>query len=370
MEPLLTSLFTMPYRGRKRNARGQFIKAGFRASSYLPTLGRMAMGAASGYAGRFFSSGTNRRQMRSGQGVTFEHDKTGIYRRKRMPRKKRKRWVRKIRLNNAIDQIKLGTNTVLFNKSQAFGNSTAGDHGLTWAALYGGKSSNTVLSDLAKMATLDNNGDPTSAAGTSKYKSTKVFFKSAVLDMTIRNISSAGNETSTPADVPLEVDIYEMSSKRKFVENDSGTTLTQWNNIPELYSEALSETNVIGTTGTKVALTSRGATPWDNTFALSRYGLKIHKKTKYRIGRGNSITYQFRDPKNRTMSLGAMEEIAGCNKPGWTHHILIIFKSVPGFSVGTGENDIQERIQIGYTRKYTYKVEGATDDRSEYIANT
>ena len=65
-----------------------------------------------------------------------------------------------------------------------------------------------------------------------------------------------------------------------------------------------------------------------------------------------------------------MLDIAGANKPGWTHHLLIIFKSVPGFTVGTTATDIQERLQIGYTRKYSFKIEGQTDDRSEYFANT
>lgn len=190
------------------------------------------------------------------------------------------------------------------------------------------------------------------------------------MDLTIRNISSLGNDITAAADVPLELDIYEMSSRARFVEKDSGTTLKEWNNIKETYSEALSQVYAIGGTGTKCDLELRGVTPWDNTFALSRYKWKILKKTKYRIGRGNSITYQMRDAKNRMITKNRMLDIAGCNKPGWTHHIFIVFKSVPGFSVGTTSNDIQERIQMGITRKYTYKIEGVTDDRNEYLAST
>ena len=326
-------------------------------------------------ANRMFKHGPSRlrgprrrNQMTTGQGVTFESDRTRIYRRKRAPARKRRRWRKILRVNNAVDQTKLGTRTVLFNKSQAFGNAVSGNHGVTWAALYGGNSANTVLNDLRAIWSNDPiNAAPTVDDGATKYNSTKMYFKSAVLDLTIRNTSSVGNDVNVPADVPLELDIYEMSSKSRMVENDAGTALKEWNNIPETFTEAIENTNAIDGSTDKCLLTKRGVTPWENTFALSRYRYKIHKKTKYRIGRGNSITYQFRDPKNRTTTYNSLGDIAGFNKPGWTHNLLIIFKSVPGYSVGSTENDIQERIQIGYTRKYTYKVEGLTDARSLYI---
>lgn len=352
-------------RGRKRDYRGRFIKAtvvgGGRAIRYGAAL-------ASGALGLMSSARTRRNRMTTGQGVTFENDRTRIYRRKRAPARKRRRWRKILRVNNAVDQTKLGTRTILFNKSETYGNATAGEHGLAWAALYGGNSANSVLNDLRAIWQNDDvNQNPTAVDGPTSYNSTKMFFKSAVLDLTIRNICSQGDDINQAADVPLELDIYEMSSKCRMVENDAGTVLRQWNNIPETFTEALQNTFAIDGTGAKCDLNFRGVTPWENTFALSRYKYKIHKKTKYRIGRGNSITYQFRDPKNRTTTFNALGDMAGFNKPGWTHNLLIVFKSVPGYSVGTTANDIQERLQIGYTRKYTYKVEGQTDARSLYI---
>lgn len=356
-------------RGRKRTYSGQvkFVKA---AGSFANNARRAvyAAGMGSGFAGLRSAFRTRRNRMTSGQGVTFENDRTRIYRRKRAPARKRRRWKKILRVNNAVDQTKLGTRTILFNKSQTYGNATAGEHGLAWAALYGANSANSVLNDLRAIWSNEAlNQNPTAGGGPTSYNSTKMFFKSAVLDMTIRNVSSVGDDIQAAADVPLELDIYEMSSKCRMVENDAGTALKQWNNIPETFLEALENTFAIDGAGTKCDLNLRGVTPWENTFALSRYKYKIHKKTKYRIGRGNSITYQFRDPKNRTTSHNALGDLAGFNKPGWTHNLLIVYKSVPGYSVGTSPNDIQERIEIGYTRKYTYKVEGHTDARSLYI---
>lgn len=304
-----------------------------------------------------------RKKMSSGRGVTLEHDRTPVYRKRRMPRRMRRRWVRQVRKNNYMDQYKLGTRTIMFNSSYTRGNADATLHGTAWFSLYGGHSANAQMDDLQFMSNKENEGNPTFVEGGSVHPSTKYFFRSGILDMTIRNVSSDGDNVNNLADVPLEVDIYEILSGRPWMERDGGTTLTEYPNLKDLYSDALSEINGIGN-DTKIDLESRGATPWDNTFALGRWRLKILKKTKYRIGAGNTITYQLRDPRQRTISKQRLQEIAGANVPGWTKHIWIVFKAVPGIPVGNAAGTFQERITVGATRKYTYKIEGETDDRN------
>ena len=177
----------MPW-ARKRSFSRRVVRHIYRrAPAYGKYVSNLGVGLLRGMASQ---PTTKRKGMTSGQGVTFENDRSRIYRKKRMPRRRRRRWVRKIRLNNAIDQTRLGTRTVVMNKLDTYGNSTLGNHGLAWATLYGGDSLNTVNKDIVHMRNLENAGDQTAAAGDTTYNSTKYFFKSAVLDMTIRNVSS------------------------------------------------------------------------------------------------------------------------------------------------------------------------------------
>ena len=124
----------------------------------------------------------------------------------------------------------------------------------------------------------------------------------------------------------------------------------------------------IGAAGTNLLLNDRGITPFDVTFALARGKCKIWKKTKMFIRNGQTATYQYRDPKRRVWSQNYMDAGIGCNMPKATHWILIIAKAVPGITVGsTGGTTTRERLTIGLTRKYLYKIEGANDDRTEYV---
>ena len=307
---------------------------------------------------------SRKNKMTSGRGFTFENDKSRIYNRRKAPRRARKRWTRAIRKNNALDQIKLGTRTVVFNnRDKVFENTSPTAHGLGWLGLYGAEG-NTEVDDLKRMAGYENiTLGPGRVDGGSVFPSTKIFFKSAVLDMTIRNTS--GNPTTGAlADIPLEVDIYEITSGKQWVETESGTTLVKYANIKDAFSDSNIDMFKLKNAPQKTDLSLRGCTPWDVTYALSNWRMKIHKKTKYRIGSGQTITYQIRDPKNRTTSAQRMLESTGANKPGWTRHVLLIFKAIPGIVISASQ---AEQLTVGVTRKYSYKIEGETDDRSGYI---
>lgn len=355
-------------RQRKRDFYGNIVRTIRRVNRSAP-IRNVYAGVGSMFARRG-TMGRLRRYGRSGQGVTFEHDRQRVYRRKRMPYKKKRRWIKLIKRNDAIDLKKCGAQTYVFNTSLTNTNTNALNHGFVNLSLYGAHDTvSTHNNDLHYIGENDNEGNPTLGQGVTVEPSTKLCFQSAVLDLTIRN-STVQND-SVSGDVlagVLEVDVYEVSSKKRWSEFDkTANALVEYNDVGALFDEAESEISGInGASGADYR--KRGMTPWDQTYALSRYGIKIHKKTKYRISAGNTITYQARDPKNRVISYQALNEIAGGNKPGWTKWVLIYYKLVPGLQVGPGDGAYSTKLDIGITRKYMYKVPNRTEKRTSHVA--
>lgn len=319
---------------------------------------------------RMQSKGTQAKSQatHSGQGVTFESDKARVYRRKRMPKRKRRKWRKLIKLDRAIDLKKCGSRTYVFNAQETDESNVAGEQGVFHCALYSGESTlKTYLGDVQYICKTDNELSPTADLGVTVSRTSKLFFMSGVLDLTIRNTSYFPSGGSLSGLATLEVDIYEVISKRPWFEKDDATTLKAWPNIQQLFTECEGDMKGINNAD-PLEYNFRGVTPWDQTYALSRFGIKILKKTKYRISNGNTITYQMRDPKNRVISKNRGKELAGVNVPGWTRHVLIYYKTIPGILVGTDPGATSQQISIGITRKYMYKVENGTEKRASYIS--
>lgn len=299
-----------------------------------------------------------------GRGVTSEHDRQFIYRKKSMPFYKKVRWRRFKRKVNAVAEKELGSRTIVFNKKALiFSNATISKQIAQGIALYPYKSTLDYLNDLQNISVSENlNADPTAAAGITVQESTKFIFQSGVLDLTLRNTSDFNNEALN-GEATLEVDIYEMSAKRMLRDG----AIAQ-NSLETFLGNAAGDMEQIGAAGVNLQIDDRGITPFDVTYGLSRGKIKIWKKTKMFIRSGQTATYQYRDPKRHVWSLEYMNAGLGPNMPNATHWIFVVAKVVPGITVGNTEGaQTRERLHIGVTRKYLYKLEGANDDRTEYI---
>lgn len=308
-----------------------------------------------------------RRPVRSGQGITTEYDRKLIYKRKSMPRRARRRWSRFNKKVNFVAERSLGTNTIVFNKTIVYSNTTSGNHVVGEIALYGMESTSSHLNDVNRIASDLNITAPTVDDGTTKYDTTRLMFHSAILDVTIRNASTvlAGATQISSSAAKLEVDVYEIMVNAKM-----DTETSNFPSLIVLYDTFDSIPLPLKTGITAIDVRQRGTTPWDCTNVLSRFRVKILKKTKYFLPNGETMTYQIRDPRRRVIERREATSYGGANRVGWTRWLLVYAKLVPGLTVGTEDGQYTEAVNIGLTRKYTVKIEGQSDDRAAYYAAT
>jgi len=322
----------------------------------------MSYATARAIANRYSGSRTQTQQRKrttSGGGVTVQHDVKRIYRKKSMPRRKKKLWKKFVSKVNAVDERDLGSHTALFSSAITV-NTITDTQLVTSVGLYTNTSTSTWLADMKTITGTFNVTDDTKDAGGTIYPSTKIIFKSAVLDITVRNTSN--NNAGGSVDCPMEVDVYEISLRGGNADSTVGTgDLIGY--LQRGASDTLNEGGLVPSAGS-LDIFKRGCTPWELPAALSMYRMKIWKKTKYFLTTGQTFTYQMRDPKRHVMSYAKMQRTLESNINGLTKWILFIGKATPGI---VPSETLKPQLSIGVTRKYLWKVEGFNEDRDFYF---
>lgn len=315
-----------------------------------------------------------RRNVKSSAGVLggTNADMRSIYRRKRMPYRKKRRWVKFVKQVHAVSEKELGLRTVLFN-DQITQTNSAETQSLLTLCLYPCRGS-AWLNDLRQIGELENDGgNPTAAEGGYLNGNTKIMFQSAVMDITIRNTSQklVDKDPANPLldvwdlapEAAVELDIYEVYI-RKLASNNT----TNFDNVTSMLNQY--DDPEIGGTGTGIGISDRGATPFEFGAQMGRTGIKILKKTKFFIPNGQTITWQTRDPSRHSTHYGELTRTESFNMPGWTKTYYLIYKLVPGLTSGTNEGNYRKQLSIGLTRKYSYKVEGFNEPRERLLGNS
>lgn len=272
-------------------------------------------------------SQTKGKYRNGGGGVTTQFDTKLIYRRRRMPYRRRRRWKRFVRKVTAVSDKDFAQQSVVRNYST--NNISTGS---------------TTDQQIAGFELYSFNGDPNrddmeaiqATALTADRENIR--FKSAVLDLTCVNTGTTS----------LEVDLYVMMCRRD-VSTAVATTMQQQ------YVDAFAQQAEIdvGIGGTLLSATQRGVTPFQNTLFLPYW--RVLTKRKYMLSAGGTFTYQTRDPKNRYYSFSFDNGIHA--KRGWTRGVLLVFKNVPGAGVNG-------QINVGVTRTYAYIQKELSEKRS------
>lgn len=312
-----------------------------------------AIGTALKYGAKAYKSYTKFSKKKTGaqNTVTAQYDTTLQYRKKRMPRYKKRGWINFSRKVNAVLTKAHGTKTVVMNQTCSQVIDQLGLNQITLGChLYGkagrwrsvGPNAEVGLNDLYQVVK-DRPDD-----------NRKYHFCSGVIDITARNIS---------ANSDLEVDLYVVTY---------GEDVQDMRNFQDLVIAAESETSTTQPQFSALTLSGRGVTLFDLPVLIKSCKMKILSKRKYFLPVGSTFTYQYRDAKNHVIPQSrikefednaAIESNEGQNSyiyPYLTKSVIMVAKKTIGSPTDAGE------LIVGCTRKYSYKDVASTLDEDGY----
>lgn len=304
--------------------------------------------------------GKGNRTLQYLQGVTTQHDHQNVYRKSYMNKYKKKKWKSFVKKVRAVEIADRGLTTALYNNIFTYTADANTSQCIGEVHLYGFKSNiGSTCAGVNDLATIIDNDYRTTfstnlmtASDEIIYSYAKVegqitghtidklFFESAVLDVTISN----------PNTTTIELDVYRIVYKKQLKGN--------FTSLKNLYDTATGTeyTNTVTkndlTNKPQLTISSRGATPFEIGVASSMGNLKIVKKEKFLITAGQCVTMQIRDSTNRTFNPN--DFFASQNSyryQDWTQSMLFIAKKV-------AEDASPCTLQVGCTRIYKYNMEG------------
>lgn len=283
----------------------------------------------------------------TGSGVTSQFDRKVQYRKKNMPRRKKKQWIKFAKKVNAVALKDFATKTIVRN-SQLGVNWATDDQEFLTITIYGKDGQADTVSALSKgnddLKQIFANDPDLLDASSSGH------FTAGVLDLTICNNSFAADSAENTG---MEVDVYEIMY----------TKMDDYPSATSMITRAQTNTGQINGAVASLTLVQRGVTPFDFPDASSN-GFKILKKTKYFLGRGQTATYQYRDPKNyqfRQSFINNDDDNFAIRKV--TRTLMVVAKGVPTAT----PTAVTKRINIGATRNYKYKILKDNIDEDNYL---
>jgi len=260
----------------------------------------------------------------SSTGVTQHRDSTQQYRKRRMPKRKKRQWKKFVKKVQAANERSLGTKTLVFNKSVEAVSSAAGGQQWAIAHLYGNHGN--VANELGSIDLYN----IVQHAYLSTKENQKFTFKSAVLDITMTNTGTT----------KMEVDLYVLSywAMPKFLSFNAAI------------AEADTDTPTMNPNSdgffSNLNLNARGTTLFDMPNLIRNACFTVQKKVKYWIDVGDTATYQIRDPRTHVIAEQMVLNNGSWGIPGKTQSIFINLKPVAGAPD-------ECKLTIGATRKYS-----------------
>lgn len=256
-----------------------------------------------------------------------------LYRRRRMPRRKKYRWKKFQRKVTAALYKKIGLRAfqgtvVAADKTSSNGTQVVWDN-----VLYG--ANGTAGTGWDDMKDLIDNDDSINAYN-------KIQLDSAVLDVTFHN---AGENSA-------EIDVYKFVTRKAF---DAGT-------LTALYTEQTNANVDIGVTVTGLSQNRIWWTPFD-TPGASKFA-RIMSVRKYVVGAGQTVTLQLREKLNKTILASDITNEAQCNIPFFTKGFLAIAK---GITTAAATACPAVTIASVTARKYHYRLLENSENADGYI---
>lgn len=262
--------------------------------------------------------------------VTTQYDTKMQYRRKRMPKFKRRQWKNFVKKVSAVSLRGIGIRTVLFNENVVVA-PVLGANEQTFAVvhLYGANGVNTVnefgARDLRQIFVND----------TAAETGTKWCFFNGVIDITMTNV----DEFNT-----LEIDVYKIMYGR----SDNPTA-----NLSGPLTNVIYETDPIAGGNTQISISRRGATPFDLSDIAMLTKWRVMTKRKYILSPGQIATYQHRDNRNKWMTSYDLDPNSSRGTTDFTCKYTTTFLVV---AKANNPNATTANFRLAATRNYRYKI--------------
>lgn len=281
--------------------------------------------------------------------ITSQYDVKTVYRKKRMPRRRRRRYVRFAKSVQHLNMKATALQTQLIRENKiliAPQNTTSyvaqmmyscnGDGGAQGSASALSRGKTNDLNDMLTDGTLTNN--PTAL----------VHYQSCTMDTMLRN-----NGTT-----PVVVEAYHI-----VVRSDAQDTNSQRyvENIYEIGFDTPTAVNegATGTNRTRMDATDIGSTPFNNSM-FARY-FTVKKKIRIELGAGEISVLQIRDPKNRKFQRYKIDNMVYI--PWVTQGYLFQVIGAPTNTEGSNFTEATS-VSITSTRTYNYHVINSNFNRT------
>lgn len=302
---------------------GSVLSAARRAAGAVFPYAAAAVGAG---AASYAASRTSTRRAIEPRVNTFQHDTQSRYRKKRMPRRKRRRWVSFVKKVRHID---LNMQPLQIYTQEGVANQIAvANVGNYWGRMCGGIG--VPFNDEITQCFL-NAYNLGSAAACAAYK---LFIKSICLDVEITNNGS----------YPVILDSYSLVCRKAY---DNPITLSAQ------YVQALGEVAATASGGT-ISATKTALTLFDAPNFCSYWS--VLKKTEHIIGSGNTITLQMRIPSDRYID-GKTLVYAQQGMPKFTRAFFFTWHGQPSNRGASGAAQFDStNLTIGWQTVVHYAV--------------
>lgn len=292
--------------------------------------------------GSYTRTGT-RRNFQSTGVVSNQYDVKTWYKKKNMPRGKKRKWKTFSKQVKAVLNKEIAPTIKLLRETGSFQTNT-----------------NTQNWGLAIMYTCDGTVAPNNDITECKLAivgsggndfATKYRFESACLDLLIRNDTDTWIPSLSLEPIPrrLVIDMYHVVCRQ-----DIPISLASnlYNLIGQTFNYANDDADTID--DGKILLDDIGAVLFHNPI-FCRY-FKILKKQAIQLGPGQHVELQMRDPKNRSMyGLQSEQKLA---LKGWTKGFIYSIRGIPQVSGPSGAQSLTTpavHVSTGYTRSYVMR---------------
>jgi len=261
-----------------------------------------------------------------------------MYRKRRMPRKRKRAWKRSIRKHRALNQLDLGLRTMMFSDNDSTSSGTGFQGILEFSAMTNDGAIKTVSSNFAQelSSIVTQEGLPTTA---------KINIASYRQDITIAN----------EGDTVMEMDIYECIPIKQ-----SNNTVGQ-QTAREHWARGYTISTAIGALP-KLGIGELGANPFQSRYFSQHF--KILKVRRVYLGTGNCTSWTVSKPANRVINASMVSNYTFSQYiPKVSSLQLVVFKGCPTPTQSCANATVNWNVQT----TINYKLEGITENATAVV---